>query len=384
MLPSLDRQRRPRRLMFAGANASAPDQIRGRLRRREYSGRRAVRACLMPRALAAGRVHLDAHRERALFTGLHRADADQAPRDFLAAFVADRQHHRIFPRAGVGRIPEAAFDAQRRQRGGRRQITGRAAVTQLVVARRTNLRAFQDCLAAVRAGARGACRTRLRRGHLPLPLVWPLVLGASDEPPLSSQPNSAWPRMREPLATLKVVDFTSPVRAPVCSSSTCAAVSMLPVSSPAIVTRSARTLPLTLAPCSMVRSPRTLMSPLKRPAMRTWPAPSILPSITRSGAICDSDPDFAGVAAGSGLKVAAFAAGAGCSTGSGMSKRATSGGFGSGDDGDLAGSFHRAMTALRFGQGRAERTAKSTGWEWKNEQKNVSARGIVRCFSGVT
>src|SRR5690348_4131650 len=351
-------------------------------RRRRVPRRRAK--FLMPRALAAGRVHLDAHRKRALFAGLHRADADQAARDFLTALVADRQHHRIFPRAGVGRIAKTAFDAQRRQRGGRGQITGRAAVAQLVVARGTNLRAFQDRLAAVRAGARGACRARRRGTHLPLPLVWPLALCASGEPPLSSQPNSAWPRMREPLATLKVVDFTSPVRAPVCSNSTCAAVSMLPVSSPAIVTRSARTLPLTLAPCSIVRSPRTLMSPLKRPAMRTWPAPSILPSITRSGAMCDSDADFAGAAAGSGLKVAAFAAGAGCSTGSGMSKRATSGGFGSGDDGDLAGSFHRAMTALRFGQGRAERTAKSTGWEWKNEQKNVSARGIVRCFSGVT
>src|SRR6185437_7141444 len=248
----------------------------------------------------------------------------------------------------------AAFDAQRRQRGRRGQITGRPAVTQLVVARGTNLRTLQDRLAAVRASARGAPRTRVRSGHCfwPLPLTCPLLLCVSDEPPLpSSQPNSAWPRMREPLATLKVVDFTSPVRAPVCSSSTCAAVSMLPVSSPAIVTRSARTLPLTLAPCSMVRSPRTLMSPLKRPAMRTWPAPSILPSITRSGAMCDSDADFADAAAGSGLKAAAFAAGAGCSTGSGISKRATSGGFGSGDDGDLAGSFHRAMTGLRFGQG---------------------------------
>jgi hypothetical protein len=100
--------------------------------------------------------------------------------------------------------------------------------------------------------------------------------------------------------------------------------------------------------------------------------------------MCDSDADFAGAVAGSGLKFAAFAAGMGCSTGSGMSKRATSGGLGSGDDGDLAGSFHRAMAGLRFGQGRAERTAKSGRWEWKNEQKTVPARGIVRCFSGVT
>src|SRR5690348_4807755 len=288
-------------------------------------GVRPTVACAsMPRAALAARVHLDAERKRTLFAGLHRADADQAPRDFLAAFVADRQHHRVFPRAAVGRIAETALDAQRRQRGRRSEIAARAAVTQLVVARRADRGAFEDGFATVWAGARRARRPRVGRGHLawPLPLAWPLLLWMSVTPDLpSSQPNSAWPRIFEPLATLKVLDFTSPVSAPVCNSSTCAAVSMLPVNSPAMVTRSARTLPLTLAPCSMVRSPRTLMSPLKRPAMRTWPAPSILPSITRSGAMCDSDADFADAAAGSGLKAAAFAAGAGCSTGSGISKR---------------------------------------------------------------
>ena len=37
----------------------------------------------------------------------------------------------------------------------------------------------------------------------------------------------------------------------------------------------------------MVRSPWTLTSPLKRPAMRTWPEPSILPSMVRPDAISD-------------------------------------------------------------------------------------------------
>src|ERR1700722_11103380 len=38
----------------------------------------------------------------------------------------------------------------------------------------------------------------------------------------------------------------------------------------------------------MVRLPWTWTSPLKEPAMRTWPAPSIFPSIVRSEAISDS------------------------------------------------------------------------------------------------
>src|SRR6185437_70004 len=242
----------------------------------------------MPRPrLFPARIHFDAERERALLAGLHRANADESPRDLLAAFVADDQHHRIFPRAAVGGVAEAAFHFQRRQRSGRRQVTGRPAVAQLVVAGGTYRSAFQDGLAAMRARARRARRARTERGHLARPL--PLFLWMSVTPVLSSsQPNSALPRMRDPLATLKVLDLTSPAKAPVCSSSTCWAFSMLPVSSPATVTRSARTLPLTLAPFSMVRSPRTLMSPLKLPAMRTCPAPSILPSMARSGAIRDS------------------------------------------------------------------------------------------------
>src|SRR6185437_11450776 len=304
--------------------------------------------------------------------------ADESPRDFVAAFVADHQHHRIFPRATVSRIAEAAFHLQRRQCGGRREITGRPAVAQLVVAGGAYRSAFQDGLAAMRARARRAGRARTEGGHLARPL--PLFLWMSVTPALSSsQPNSALPRMRDPLATLKVFDFTSPVSAPVCSSSTCCAFSMLPVSSPATVTRSARTLPLTLAPFSMVRSPRTLMSPLKRPAMRTCPAPSILPSMTRSGEMSDSAAERAGAGA---VLVETGLAGAVGSTGSGMSKRARSGGSCNVDDGDFTGSFHRAMAALRFGSGEVERTPNRAGWEWENERKILSVHGIVDCFSG--
>ena len=58
-----------------------------------------------------------------------------------------------------------------------------------------------------------------------------------------------------------------------------------------MITRLARTPPVSLAPASIVRSPWTLTSPLKWPAMRTWPVPSILPSMVRS----DGDQRFLGL-----------------------------------------------------------------------------------------
>src|SRR5690606_27640789 len=112
----------------------------------------------------------------------------------------------------------------------------------------------------------------------------PLDFGAS----LSPQPHSTWPRMREPAATVSEPALRSPLSAPDSSSSTREADSMLPSSSPATITFLALTPPLSLAPFSMVRSPWTLTSPLNLPAMRTWPAPSILPSMVRSAAISDS------------------------------------------------------------------------------------------------
>src|SRR3546814_5919471 len=106
----------------------------------------------------------------------------------------------------------------------------------------------------------------------------PLDFGAS----LSPQPHSTWPRIREPAATVSVSALMSPLSAPDSSSSTREADSTLPSSSPATITFLALTPPLSLAPFSMVRSPCTLTSPLNLPAMRTWPAPSILPSMVRS------------------------------------------------------------------------------------------------------
>src|SRR6185437_6825165 len=229
-------------------------------------------------------------------------DADQLARDLLAAFVADGQHHRVFPCTAVGGVAKAAFHAQWHGRW-RRGRAGRLTEAQLVAAGGTHDRTFQDGLPAVRTGARRPSRARVRVAHEAVPSC-PWFLRALPSF-ASSQPNSAWPRMREPAATLSDPAFRSPVSAPLCSSSTCTADSMLPTSSPPIVTFSARTLPVTLAPGSMVRSPRTLTSPLKLPAMRTWPAPSILPSIVMSGAISDSALGLAATAARAGR-------GAGC------------------------------------------------------------------------
>src|SRR3546814_14904276 len=101
----------------------------------------------------------------------------------------------------------------------------------------------------------------------------------------------------------------SPLSAPDSSSSTREADSTLPSSSPATITFLALTPPLSLAPFSMVRSPCTLTSPLNLPAMRTWPAPSILPSMVRLAAIRDSlagaSAQARGGAARVGLKPAA-------------------------------------------------------------------------------
>ena len=103
--------------------------------------------------------------------------------------------------------------------------------------------------------------------------------------------------MRAPAATVSEPAFRSPITAPVCSNSTREASSTLPSSSPAIVTLSARTPPVSLAPASMVRSPWTLTSPLNLPAMRTLPPPSILPSMVMSAAISDLLARQAGVGA---------------------------------------------------------------------------------------
>src|SRR5690606_22170737 len=258
--------------------------------------------------------HLDLEGEAALVAGIERTDADHLAVHFLAALVADAQHHGVLPGAVVaaGRC-ERALDVQRldlrlvaRER--------RLVVTQVAPARGAHAGTFEDGRLAVGAGAGRARAPRARRAHdadSDSTLALPLLPPPAD---FSSQPKSAWPRMRAPAATVSEPALTSPTSTPPCCSSTCCAVSMLPSSSPEMTTRRARTPPVSLAPCSMVRSPCTLTSPLNLPAMRTLPAPSILPSMVRSAAISDSLPEawrWAGGASGAVLAAGGSRNGAG-------------------------------------------------------------------------
>ena len=116
-----------------------------------------------------------------------------------------------------------------------------------------------------------------------------LPLAACRARALSSQPNSTWPRMREPAATVSVPALRSPMSTPPSSSSTRCADSMLPSSSPAIIDLAGTHAAVDLgAVLRWSGRPATLTSPLNWPAMRTWPAPSILPSMVRSAAMRDS------------------------------------------------------------------------------------------------
>src|SRR5690606_10303089 len=231
------------------------------------------------------------------------ADADHLVRDLAAVVVADGEHHRVFPGTALGRVADLALHLQRT-----RGLDGRRGVVeaQVVPARRAARRTLEDHGLAVRAGAGGACRSgACAHWTTSRPALSLLSLFARSSLPLagaaaaaaSSQPHSTWPRMREPAATVSVPALTSPTSTADGCSSTRSADSMLPSSSPARVTRLARTPPLRRAPPSMARSPSTLTSPLKRPAMRTLPLPEILPSMVRSEAITDSRDCGAGAAA---------------------------------------------------------------------------------------
>src|SRR5690606_13242572 len=238
---------------------------------------------------ALGLGHFDLQGEAAGFVGPQRADADHLAVHFLAALVADAEHHRVLVGHVAGGRGDRALDVERHDLG-LLALHRRLVVAQVAPAGGAHAGSLEDGRLAVGTGAGGACRPRARVAH-------DAGRVSAGLPPFSSQPKSAWPRMRAPEATVMEPALTSPTSTPPCCSSTCCAVSMLPSSSPEMTTRLARTPPVSLAPGSMVRSPWTLTSPLNLPAMRTLPAPSILPSMVRSAAISDS---FAGAPCGFG------------------------------------------------------------------------------------
>ena len=96
---------------------------------------------------------------------------------------------------------------------------------QVMLTPRANVRALQNSRLAVRTYSRCAKRAWTNDAHQD-PAAVPSFFSFS-----SSQPNSTWPRMREPAATVMEPALTSPTMTPPSSTSTRLADSILPCSS---------------------------------------------------------------------------------------------------------------------------------------------------------
>src|SRR5665213_2054486 len=158
---------------------------------------------------------LDRQAERAHVGGSERPHTDHLPGDFLAALIANREDDRVFPGSTIRGMADGAFHPQRRRRG--QHALRRGIEPQVMQAARTHGRTFKDGGLAVRTAARLA-RVHLNGGS------WNQETAASTfavasvltvELPFSPQPNSTWPRMREPAATVREPAFTSPTTMPV-------------------------------------------------------------------------------------------------------------------------------------------------------------------------
>ena len=192
--------------------------------------------------------HLDREAEGATFTRLQRADPDDVATDFFALVVRDRYDRRILPRLASTRVADRTVHPERSHGRSDGDV---ARDLEVLAARRADARALEDHRPAMRAGARCPRRRACGDAHE----TWRFPSVSVLEWDSSPHPNSARPRMRDPAATVSVPALRSPFRTPVASSSTFFALSMLPSTSPAIATASARMLPVSLAPCSIVRSP---------------------------------------------------------------------------------------------------------------------------------
>src|SRR5262245_39055904 len=231
------------------------------------------------------REHFNRKTEHFLLGRLKRADSDDAARQLLASLIPDREHHRVLGRTAGCRVANGALDTQRR-RSAQRPLLRFGTEAQVMITRGTDYRALEDRGLTVRTGARLPRKQGAHIAHEPVPSPFARVKVRAELP--SVHPNSTWPRMRDPAATVSEPALTSPDSTPVSSSSTREAPSILPWSSPPTVTVWALTWPVRCAPASITRLPWTWTSPLNRPAIRTCPLPSILPSIVRSAAITDS------------------------------------------------------------------------------------------------
>src|SRR6185369_1472724 len=211
-----------------------------------------------PRGLRAGLLrlarleHFHRKREVASLARVDRADADNLARHFLALVIANGHEDGVLPRLPVIRVFERALEPKRGKAGSGARRCARLEAEMLLTSRAAG-GALENYRAAVGAESR---RPRCRRSNCAhdARLVVPSVSPGRDWPS-SPHPNSARPRMREPAAKLTVPALRSPVSTPESSNSTRWALSMFPSISPLMITVLARTLPVSLAPGSIVRSP---------------------------------------------------------------------------------------------------------------------------------
>src|SRR5581483_9675692 len=159
--------------------------------------------------------HFDGQSKGALLRCLQRTDVHHLARHFLAAVVADGDDDEVLEGLVERGMADHPFHTQRR--GGCHLTLRRFRVeAQVVHAARADAEAFENRRLAVRTGARLA-RGHRARGHAHEPVPYPLVSGLLRDSP-SAQPNSTWPRMRDPAATVSEPAFTSPLITPPSSS----------------------------------------------------------------------------------------------------------------------------------------------------------------------
>ena len=122
----------------------------------------------LPGAFRFDRHGFDRHGEGALLIRVHRTHADEFAGDFFATIVMNRHNDGVFPRLTVGGMPDAAFDAQRRD-GWRLGPLGAGTETQIMPACRAHGCAFEDGLPTVRTIPGCPRATRAHAAHEPVP-----------------------------------------------------------------------------------------------------------------------------------------------------------------------------------------------------------------------
>lgn len=165
------------------------------------------------------RRHLDAQGKDASLSTPQRAHADTLPRQQLAGFVPHLYKDVKFQRQAFARMFKGAFHQERTGcRPGTRRLEAERSKAQDMAADRTRRGALKYRRLTVRASARLPRRRCARALH---PVVLFLSLWSSWLRPLTNlatsvglQPNSTWPRIREPAATVSELAFRSPISWP--------------------------------------------------------------------------------------------------------------------------------------------------------------------------